>query len=94
MSEMREFQTTSIHLATAVLTHLPRAALLRITPDRSIDGKRAIIMQYPAEQSDAFQQILEDFQRRRLTVPLYRFNRALNLLRDHLLQHERSHAIR
>lgn len=93
MTDMRDFETTSIHLAAAVLTHIPQADLRRISSDRPVDGKRLIVIAVPAEQAEAFQTLVEDFHRRRLTVPLYRFNRILNLLRDHLMQHKRPHAI-
>ena len=94
MTGQREFETTSIHLSAAFLIHIPGATLCRITPEPSIDGKRLIAIRYPLSQQDAVQQLIEDFHARRLTVPLYSFNRALNLLRDRLLQDQRSHAVR
>ena len=94
MTGLQQFETTSIHLAAAVLTSVSNSRLARITPDPVIDGKRVISIQYPASQQGTVQKLIEDFHARRLTVPLYSFNRALNLLRDRLLQDQRPHAIR
>ena len=94
MTDVRDFETTSIHLAAALLTVIPDAQLSHIAPDPSIDGKRLIAVRCPVNQQTSVQRLAEDFYARRLTVPLYAFNRALNLLRDRLLQDRRPHAVR
>jgi len=90
----RLFETVSLPLAASVLTLVPTAQFSYIAPEPSIDGKRLIVLTYPADQTQAVHDIVERFQNRQLTVRLYPFNQKLNLLRDHLLQRERSHAIR
>jgi len=89
---MNEFQTTSLHLAAAILLHVPSATLARITPTPEIDSKRIIVIAYPLNQAEALHKAVEDFHARRLLVPLYRFNRILNLLRDRLKQGDGCHA--
>ncbi len=86
------FETTSIHLAAALLISVPGATLAHITPAPSIDGKRVLTLRYSLDHAEALQKTVEDFHARRLVVPLYFFNRALNLLRDHLLQKEAGQA--
>jgi len=81
---MREFQTTSIHLAAALLVHVPGARISHITSETPIDGKCSIVLEYPADQVHAVRNVVEAFHQRRLTVALYPFNRTLNLLRDRL----------
>ena len=88
-----QFETTSIHLAAAILVQVPYAALARIFPTPSVDGKRLIVLTYPASQTEVIRKVVEDFHGRRLVVPLYLFNRALNLLRDRLLQDKPDHAL-
>lgn len=94
MTDLEQFETTSIHLAAAVLTSIPTSHLASITPNPTIDGKRLIVIQYPLSQQGKVKRLAEDFHARRLTVPLYAFNRALNLLRDRLLQDRHPHAVR
>ena len=91
---MNEFQTTSLHLAAASLLHVPNSTLARITPTPDIDGKRVIVITYPLKQADTLHKVVEDFHARRLLVPLYHFNRTLNLLRDRLKQDEGYHVPR
>lgn len=88
-----KFETTSIHLATALLVQVPGATLAHVAPTPSIDGKKVITLSYPPDQAQAVEILLEQFCNRRLVVPLYVYNRVLNSVRDRLLQHEGSHAI-
>ncbi len=89
--DTKNFETTSIHLAAALLISVPGATLAHITPVPSIDGKRVLAIRYPLDQAEAIQKTAEDFHARRLLVPLYLFNRALNLLRDRLLSRQCLH---
>ncbi len=89
----KQFCTTSIHLSSAILTLIPCAALAEVSGTSPVDGKKLITLSFPADQEQAVGELVEKFHARMLTVPLYGFNRAINLLRDRLLQRERSHAI-
>lgn len=91
MTALQQFETTSIHLAAALLVQVPGTTLAHVTPDPSIDGKRLIVLAYPPDQASAIQRIVAEFHSRRLVVPLYLFNRALNLLRDRLLSRQHLH---
>lgn len=91
-AENRPFETTSIHLAAALLVQVQDAILAHVTSDPSIDGKRLIVVAYPPVQESTVQQIVTDFHSRRLVVSLYPYNRALNALRDRLKQGEGCHA--
>ncbi len=79
-----QFETTSLPLAAALLVQIPSATLIEIASRPSIDGKRLIVVGHPAIQARAVQSVVEQFHLRRLTVPLYLYNRALNTLRDRL----------
>ena len=89
-----QFSTTSIHLGAAILTLIPSTSLAEISSSSPIDGKRLIVLSFPSDQQRAVDELVEKFHARMLAVPLYGFNRALNLLRDRLLQQRRSHAVR
>lgn len=92
--EQRSFETVSLPLAASILTLAPGSQFSYIAPEPSVDGRRLIVLTYPADQAQAVHDIGERFHNRQLTVPLYPFNQKLNFLRDHLLQRERSHAVR
>jgi hypothetical protein len=81
----RLFETTSIHLASAILVHVPDSILVRVSNSPSIDGKRLMVLAYPAAAAQALQAVVEQFNTRRLVVPLYAYNRALNAVRDRLM---------
>lgn len=93
MVDSTRFSTTSIHLGAAILTLVPQATLAEVSNTSPVDGKKLLTISFPADQEQAVAELVEKFHARMLTVPLYGFNRALNLLRDRLLQRERSHAI-
>ena len=84
MTDEREFQTTNINLAAALLTRLSSGRLVRIDVWPSVDGKRLIHLRFPATQENTAHQIIESFLQRDLSLNLYGFNRNLNLLRDYL----------
>ena len=88
-----QFETTSIHLATALLVQVPGATLAHVSPTPSIDGKKLITVSYPPDQAQVVEILVEQFRNRQLVVPLYVYNRVLNSVRDRLLQREGSHAI-
>ena len=87
----KQFTTTSLPLAASLLCHIPSATLLQVSSELSIDGKRLLIVGYPPDQTKAVQDTVEKFHSRRLVVPLYVYNRALNALRDRLKQGEGCH---
>ena len=92
--EQRSFETVSLPLAASILTLVPSSQFSHIAPEPSIDGKRVIVLKHPADQTQAVQDVLEQFHTRRLVVPLYPFNRVLNALRDRLKQDMGIHAPR
>ncbi len=84
-TDRRLFETTSIHLASAILVHIPDSILIRVSNSPSIDGKRLIVLGYPAAAAQALHAVVEQFNTRRLVVPLYAYNRSLNTVRDRLM---------
>ena len=83
-SDERKFETSNLPLASALIISVPRIAVDSISSTHGVDGRRVIVLRYPKDQEAAVQSVAEDFYDRRLTVNLYRFNRALNSLRDRL----------
>lgn len=92
MTDQQRFETTSLPLAASLLSQISSAALLKISPETSIDGKRLITIAYPPNQTTAVKSLLEQFHSRRLVVSLYAYNRLLNALRDRLKQDVGIHA--
>lgn len=86
MGKQERFETTNLPLAASLLAIVPDSSLIGISPSPSVDGKRVLMITYPADQELAVKQIVEEFSQRRLVVSLYFYNRALNLLRDQLNQ--------
>ncbi|MBI3292103.1 MAG: hypothetical protein HYZ73_04755 [Elusimicrobia bacterium] len=80
--ERGDFQTVNLPLASALLAEIPGSALGRITPSPCVDGKRLIVIQYPPEREADVQRLVDLFHQRRLTVNLFSYNKAANLLRD------------
>ncbi len=92
MVASKRFSTTSIHLGAAILTLVPHATLTEVSRTSPIDGKKLLTLSFPADQEQAVGELVEKFHARMLAVPLYGFNRALNVLRDRLLQREPNNA--
>lgn len=86
--ETHDLPTTNINLAACLLSLVPGSALAGIDPSPSVDGRRLIHVRYPTSQEASVRRLLAQFQDRTLVVPLYVFNRHVNLLRDLLRQHE------
>ncbi len=93
MTDQQRFETTSLPLAAALLCQIPGAALLQVSVEPSIDGKRLLIIGYPPGQTQPVQEVVARFHSRRLVVPLYLYNRVLNTLRDRLKQGALDHAL-
>lgn len=87
MGDEKCFETSNLPIAAALLISVPGMALAEISSMPGIDGRRIIALQYPADQEATVQRIAEDFYQRRLIIPLYAYNKALNALRDRLHQH-------
>jgi hypothetical protein len=86
--ETHDLPTTNINLAACLLSLVPGSALEGVDPTPSVDGRRLIHISYPAAQHTAVRRLLAQFQARTLVVPLYPFNRQLNVIRDMLHQSE------
>jgi hypothetical protein len=92
--DVERFETTSLTLASALLSQIPGAAVLSIAPEPSIDGKRLIVINYPSDEAQKALNLVRQFHARTLSVPLYPYNRVLNALRDRLKQDTGNHALR
>ena len=84
VSDEKQFETSNLPLASALIISVPGITVDSISSAPGIDGRRIIVLRYPEDQESAVQHVAEDFYDRRITVPLYRYNRALNSLRDRL----------
>ena len=90
----QRFETTSLPLAASLLSQIPGAVLADIPNEVSLDGKRLFVIHYPPVTTPAVRDLVKQFHSRRLVVPLYTYNRVLNVLRDRLKQDEGYHAPR
>ncbi len=84
MTGQRQFRTTSLVLSASLLTEIPGSFILSVSQTDSIDGKKVITLGYDAAQESEVKRVVEAFQQRRLTIPLYPYNVNLNALRDRL----------
>ena len=89
MTGQRQFRTTSLVLAASLLTEIPGSLVLSVSQTDSIDGKKIITLSYDPAQESEVNRVVEAFQQRRLTIPLYPYNVNLNQLRDRLHRGEK-----
>ena len=52
------------------------------------------LLGYQPQLARDVERVIQQFHKRRLVIPLYHYNRTLNMLRDHLFQHHGHHALR
>ena len=86
----KTFGTVSIQLAASILTEVSDTILAGIKPGQLIDGKKVILVAYPDERESDLQNVVQQFQSKRLSVPLFAYNVNLNLIRDELRRLEGS----
>lgn len=92
--DYQRFETTSLPLAASLLSQIRGAVLADIPNEVSLDGKRLLVIHYPPVAIPAVRDLVEQFHSRRLVVPLYTYNRVLNVLRDRLKQGDGCYAPR
>jgi len=84
------FNTTSIYLASAILTCVEGTLFAGIDEVNRIEGKRIIRINYPEKGEEELSRVLEDFNARRLQADLYEYNRNMTILKGELLGPKRS----
>lgn len=81
---MGKFKTSNPHLAAALLSIIPSCSFIRIEDPPNGSGMKDLVLEYPELQEQAVRQLISDFLDRRISVDLYRYNRALSGIRDGL----------
>jgi len=77
------YRTTDIKLGAVLLCEIPNVRFLRVSGD-IINSKKVIEIEYPYEYEGALKKIVEDYTRKIQVANVYRYNRALCLIRDAL----------
>lgn len=78
------FKSVSIQLTAALLTDIPEATFAGLENDPLEKDKKVILISYPESADPEVNKILDEFDRKVLSVNLFYYNRNLNYLRDRL----------
>ena len=78
------YQTTDIKLGAAILCEVPGASFIGVDMDRFINSKRVIEIDCPDQYGENLQKVINDYTKKVQRVNVYKYNRALCLIRDAL----------
>jgi hypothetical protein len=78
------FKSVSIQLTATLLTDIPEATFAGLENDPLEKDKKVILISYPESADSEINKILDEFDRKVLSVNLFYYNRNLNYLRDRL----------
>ena len=78
------YQTTDIKLGAAILCEVPGTSFVRVNMDRFINSKRVIEIDCPDQYAEELKKVVNAYTRKAQCVNVYRYNRALCLIRDAL----------
>jgi len=83
------FETTDIKIGAVLLSEVPNAYFVGLNGKDSRTGKRLMKIEYPAVHEATCKKLVRDYEEREQLVNLWRYNKALSLLRDAVLTEER-----
>ena len=78
------YQTTDIKLGAAILCEVPGTSFIGVDMDRFINSKRVIEIDCPDQYAEELKKVVNDYTRKVQCVNVYKYNRALCLIRDAL----------
>ena len=78
------YQTTDIKLGAAILCEVPGASFIGVDMDRFINSKRVIEIDCPDQYTEELKKVVNDYTKKVQRVNVYRYNRALCVIRDAL----------
>ena len=78
------YHTTDIKLGAAILCEVPGTSFIGVDMDRFINSKRVIEIGYTDQYAEELNNVINDYTKKAQRVNVYRYNRALCLIRDAL----------
>jgi len=82
---MRTFDTTSLYLGAAILVEVDGSRLKEIDAINLVNGRKIIRIEYPIKQDKTVERIIDSFNRKKLVLNLYQYNKQLIFLKSKLL---------
>ena len=78
------YQTTDIKLGAAILCEVPGTSFIGVDMDRLVNSKRVIEIDCPDQYTEELKKVVNDYTKKVQRVNVYKYNRALCLIRDAL----------
>ena len=78
------YQTTDIKLGAAILCEVPGTSFIGVDMDRLVSSKRVIEIDCPDQYTEELKKVVNDYTKKVQRVNVYKYNRALCLIRDAL----------
>ena len=78
------YQMTDIKLGAAILCEVPGTYFMGVDMDRIVNSKRVIEISCPDQYGGELKKVINDYTRKVQCVNVYKYNRALCLIRDAL----------
>ena len=78
------YQTTDIKLGAAILCEVPGTYFMGVDMDKFVNSKRVIEINCPDQYGGELKKVVNDYTRKVQCVNVYKYNRALCLIRDAL----------
>ena len=83
------FETTDIKIGAVILSEMPNAYFIGLNGRENKNGKKILKIEHPVDQEAACKRLVRSYEERSQSVNLYRYNKALSLLRDAVLTEEK-----
>lgn len=80
LPQNKSYETTEMKLVAVLISEIPECALEVYLQGNSI--KKTIRVTYPAKSDPEVNQIIREYIERHARVDVYKYNMALNLIRD------------
>ena len=78
------YQTTDIKLGAAILCEVPGTSFIGVDMDRLVNSKRVIKIGCTDQYTEELKKVVNDYTKKVQRVNVYKYNRALCLIRDAL----------
>ena len=78
------YQTTDIKLGAVILCEVPGTSFIGVDMDKFVNSKRIIEIDCPDLYNEELKKVVNDYTKKVQRVNVYRYNRALCVIRDAL----------
>lgn len=78
------YETTDIKLGATILCEIPGTRLKEVDNKKLINNKMVLRIEYPVHHTQSLSKLIDDYTRKIQLVNVYKYNRALCVIRDAL----------